>query len=222
MHKMQDLANILNKKGYISIDRLLYESKLMMKEFRHVRLEINPRYGPMWKGYVKSQRIKNYFAIIYPKEYPSWRPHLYPLTNERGEFKYDKEKIGLHPFRERGVCLFTHDGGPDSWNDSLTAVDCVKKYIDYLNSKKSGVLDHQDLQDRLTIPGRRKNDIKYIITPRGYEQLKTEKKGMFSASLVRKIPELFLIDKCIANNGQIVSLNQSWFSNFSFWCVSLQ
>lgn len=202
---------------HLSKERLALEIKEMVKSYRNVALELHPSLGPIWHGYVKRKKQRFYFFIRYPREYPSFRPYFYPIEDPRKSKKIEYSDVGLHTYHGEGVCLYTHDSGPDSWNEDQTATDCVRRYIEVLNGNRNGILDYQDLYDRLTMPGFRSYDIKYVILDNDYSKLKELKQGEIKFKLMRKNPELYLATELISSTGEGISIGHSWFDNDRLW-----
>ena len=116
------------------------EKKLIHKFYPNSNTIISPYGTLLWKGSFSYQNKEHYFFVEFPEIYPFLHPFFWEY-DPKCNFPIDHFQT-THQYRDTSLCLFTTDGGPESWHQSYLGIHVIEKFKQFL--KKEDASEHVD------------------------------------------------------------------------------
>ena len=117
-------------------NRYLEEIRAIRKIYPLSKIHISRNNTIIWITEIEIFNSKRFLILEFPETYPYSPPFLWESDQNITKFKDHSETT--HQNRNNSICLYTSDGGPDSWHFDNLAVDVVSRFKYFLKMEKKG------------------------------------------------------------------------------------
>ncbi len=117
-------------------DRYLEEARAIKKNYPHAQIRITSEEIVIVYIEIEIFKAKRFLYLEFPETYPFSPPYLWETDEKR--FKFKNHSKTTHQNRDKSICLYTNDGGPDSWHFDNLMVDAISRFKNFLKMEDKG------------------------------------------------------------------------------------